>query len=252
MEEILERLLAGDFSVDEALRLLRAEHVEAVGDMARLDPTRQRRKGVPEVIYAPGKSPSTVAELARRMLQATGVALISRVSPEVDAGLRALGTDVDVYGQARRLRSNPRPPRARGHVAILTAGTSDVDVAEEARMVAETMGARVSRAYDVGVAALHRLTEPLQAMVSEDPDAFIVVAGMEGALPSVVAGLVAAPVIAVPTSTGYGAGGRGLAALLAMLQSCSPGVTVVNIDNGVGAGATAALIAARAGARQKA
>ena len=189
------------------------------------------------------------------MLLASGTALVSRVAPDQDAALQetALGAsaEIDEYGQGRRLRTGAARTKTRGHVAILAAGTSDFDVAEEARMVAETMGARVSSAYDVGVAALHRLSQPLREMVAADVDVYVVVAGMEGALPSVVAGLVAAPVVAVPTSTGYGAGGRGLAALLAMLQSCSPGVSVVNIDNGVGAGAMAGLIATRASTRRQ-
>jgi len=130
-------------------------------------------------------------------------------------------------------------------VGLLTAGTADIPVAEEAALVIEHMGCRVERAYDVGVAGLHRLTEPLARLVEAEVDVLVVVAGMEGALPSVVAGLVDVPVIGVPTSTGYGLGGDGTAALYAMLQSCSPGLVVVNIDNGVGAGAAAALIARR-------
>jgi NCAIR mutase (PurE)-related protein len=255
VKEILERLLAGEFSVEEALRLLQADRVEAVGDLARLDPDRLPRKGVPEVIYAPGKSAEVAAQLALRLLQSSGVALVSQAGPDHDQALRiaavGAGAEVDSFGSGRRLRRPGwAPSGSGGAVGILAAGTSDIDVAEEARMVAETIGARVTRAYDVGVSALHRLAEPLAAMVADDVDVLVVVAGMEGALPSVVAGLVAVPVIAVPTSSGYGAGGGGLAALLAMLQSCSPGVSVVNIDNGIGAGATAALIAAR-GARTR-
>lgn len=249
MRDILERLLAGEFSVDEALRALDADRVDRVGELARLDPERLRRKGVPEVILASSKTPAVTAELAQRMLDATGIALVSRVSREHDAALSGLGADIDVFGGARRLRArgtDAPDASGRGGVGILTGGTSDVDVAEEARMVAETMGVPVARAYDVGISAVHRLAEPLAAMVAQDIDAYVVVAGMEGALPTLVGGLVAAPVIAVPASAGYGAGGGGLAALLAMLQSCSPGVTVVNIDNGIGAGAAAALVALRA------
>lgn len=169
------------------------------------------------------------------------------------AAAAAAGADYQRFGRGRRLLSahaTEGAATAAGGpaIGILAAGTSDVDVAEEARMVAETMGAAVTTAYDVGVAALHRLAQPLAAMVDAGVDALVVVAGMEGALPSVVGGLVASPVIAVPTSVGYGAGGGGLAALLGMLQSCSPGITVVNIDNGVGAGAAAGLIAVRAAA----
>ena len=256
MKEILERLLAGEFSVDEALRVLQAEHAERVGELARLDPDRMRRKGVPEVVLAPGKTPALTAELAVRLLDHGGLALVSRVGAEHDEALRAAaseaGASVDDFGSGRRLRRAEAPEPGTGAIGILTGGSADVDVAEEARMVAETMGVRVLRAYDVGISAIHRLAEPLAAMVEADVDALVVVAGMEGALPTLVGGLVSAPVVAVPTSTSYGAGGGGLATLLAMLQTCSPGVTVVNIDNGVGAGAAAALIAlriARAGAR---
>jgi NCAIR mutase (PurE)-related protein len=251
MREILERLLAGEFSVDEALRAIQGERVEKVGELGRLDPDRVRRKGVPEVILADAKTPELTATLAMRLLDASGVALVSRVDDEHDAALRAAAKDgrtrveIDVFGSGRRLRRTPLMAATGGSIGILSGGSSDVDVAEEARMVAETMGVAVSRAYDVGISAVHRLAEPLAAMVEADVDALVVVAGMEGALPTLVAGLVAAPVVAVPTSTGYGAGGKGLAALLAMLQSCSPGVVVVNIDNGIGAGAAAALIAQR-------
>jgi NCAIR mutase (PurE)-related protein len=250
MKEILERLLAGEFSVDEALRALEAEHVERIGELARLDPDRMRRKGVPEVIMAPGKTPALTAELAVRLLDRAGLALVSRVDAGHDEPLRAAAleahADVDVYGSGRRLRRDNAPQPGTGSIGILSGGSSDFDVAEEARMVAETMGVRVLRAYDVGISAIHRLAEPLGAMVEADVDALVVVAGMEGALPTLVGGLVSAPVVAVPTSNGYGAGGGGLSALLSMLQTCSPGVTVVNIDNGIGAGAAAALIALRA------
>jgi NCAIR mutase (PurE)-related protein len=250
MKEILERLLAGEFSVDEALRALEAEHVERVGELARLDPDRMRRKGVPEVVMSPGKTPALTAELAVRLLDHAGVALVSRVGAEHDKALRAAaneaGASMDAFGSGRRLRRGNAPEPGTGSIGILSGGSSDVDVAEEARMVAETMGVRVLRAYDVGISAIHRLAEPLAAMVEADVDALVVVAGMEGALPTLVGGLVSAPVVAVPTSAGYGAGGGGLAALLSMLQTCSPGVTVVNIDNGIGAGAAAALIALRA------
>jgi NCAIR mutase (PurE)-related protein len=249
MKEILERLLAGEFSVDEAMRALGAEHIEQVGELARLDPDRMRRKGVPEVVLAPGKNPTLTAELAVRLLDHAGVALVSRVDGEHDESLRdaasKAGACVDVFGSGRRLRRSEPPEPGSRAIGILTGGSSDVDVAEEARMVAETMGVRVLRAYDVGISAIHRLAEPLAAMVEADVDALVVVAGMEGALPTLVGGLVSAPVVAVPTSVGYGAGGGGLAALLSMLQTCSPGVTVVNIDNGVGGGAAAALIALR-------
>ncbi|MGI8610300.1 MAG: nickel pincer cofactor biosynthesis protein LarB [Candidatus Dormibacteria bacterium] len=253
MREVLERLLAGEFTVEEALRALDAHHVDIAGDLARLDPDRLRRKGVPEVIYSPGKAPEVTVELAARMFDAAGQVLISRVEPATDVLLRDLaatrGATYRAYGGSRRLvardgdnATDHSPP---GGVGILAAGTSDIDVAEEARMVVDAMGIACQHAYDVGASALHRLETPLKRMLASGVDAVVVVAGMEAALPTVVAGLVSVPVVAVPVSTGYGAGGRGLAALLSMLQSCSPGVSVVNIDNGIGAGACAGLIAAR-------
>ena len=255
MRDVLERLLAGEFTVEEALRALDAQQVEVTGDLARLDPGRRQRKGVPEVIFAPGKSAVITAELAGRMLDLAGLALVSRVGPEHDEALRVLadgrGLWLEVFGSARRLQTadhgtlvGAARPATCG-VGILAAGTSDVDVAEEARMVVDSMGVNSLHAYDVGAAALHRLHDPLKDMIAAGVDAIIVAAGMDAALPTVVAGLVSVPVIAVPVSTGYGAGGRGLAALLSMLQCCSPGVSVVNIDNGVGAGAAAGLVALR-------
>ena len=257
MREVLERLLAGEFTVEEALRALDAQNVDIAGDLARLDPDRLRRKGVPEVIYAPGKDPEVTAELASRMLDASGQALVSRVDARIDGLLRAVAearaAELLAYGSARRLVAAGRAGSGAagrdgaitGGVGILAAGTSDGNVAEEARMVVDAMGIHSRHAYDVGASALHRLQAPLREMVAGGVDVVIVAAGMEAALPTVVAGLVSVPVIAVPVSTGYGAGGRGLAALLSMLQTCSPGVTVVNIDNGIGAGAAAGLVAAR-------
>ncbi|GAC1333896.1 MAG: nickel pincer cofactor biosynthesis protein LarB [Candidatus Dormibacteria bacterium] len=248
MREVLEKLLAGDFTVEEALRALDAQQVDVAGALARLDPHRLRRKGVPEVIYAPGKSPEVTRELAGRMLEISGLALVSRVSAPHHDQLQTLagerGVELELFGSSRRLQSSAAPLLDAG-VGILAGGTSDVDVAEEARMVLESMGIPVVHAYDVGAAALQRLHDPLREMVEAGVDAIVVAAGMDAALPTVVAGLVSVPVIAVPVSTGYGAGGRGLAALLAMLQCCSPGVSVVNFDNGIGAGAAAGLVARR-------
>lgn len=216
----------------------------------RPDPARERRKGVPEVVFGETKTTEQVIAMARSLLEATGRALISRVRPETLATLRqdfqaytlrvreAAGAVV-IYQPGYTLRSTG------GRVGVLSAGTSDVPVAEEAALIAEEMGCRVTCIYDVGVAGLHRLLEPLRDLLAGGVDVIIVAAGMDGALPSVVAGLVPVPVIGLPTSVGYGLGGNGVAALLSMLQTCAPGLSVVNIDNGVGAGATAALIANR-------
>lgn len=217
---------------------------------ARPDFRREGRKGVPEVILAEGKPLDDVLEITRRFVEDTGRALLSRVSQGLLGQLRQSFPchSIEVYGGARMVvvRSPDKPVvRTGGKIGIITAGTSDIPVAEEARVLAQEMGCEVLTAFDVGVAGVHRVFQPLRAMLEAPVDAIIVVAGMDGALPSVVAGLVDVPVIGLPTSTGYGLGGRGVAALLSMLQTCSPGLTVVNIDNGVGAGATAALIANR-------
>lgn len=216
----------------------------------RPDPTRAQRKGVPEVIFAESKTTSQVISMAHSLLDATGRAIISRVRPETLAALRQefQSAQLRAHEAARALviyQPGYVPMRTGGRVGILSAGTSDIPVAEEAALVADEMGCQVTCIYDVGVAGLHRLLEPLRDLLASGVDALIVAAGMDGALPSVVAGLVPVPVIGLPTSVGYGLGGNGLAALLSMLQTCAPGLTVVNIDNGVGAGSTAALIANR-------
>ncbi len=216
----------------------------------RADPGREQRKGVPEVIFGETKETAQIITMARGLLAGSGRAIISRVRPEV---IEALGAALPEYtlrtrdaaravviyehGYARR--------RTGGRVGIISAGTSDIPVAEEAALIAEEMGCDVTCIYDVGVAGLHRLIEPMRNLLASGVDAIVVAAGMDGALPSVVAGLVPVPVIGLPTSIGYGMGGKGVAALLSMLQTCVPGLSVVNIDNGVGAGSTAALIANR-------
>ena len=234
--------------------------VAAVADFARLDLDRQARTGRPEVIYAAGKTPEQVVAIAERLLAAHGRVLVSRVGDAHHAALLAAfggaeGTTVERragFPTAVVRRADAPTIRIVGHVGILTAGTADLPVADEARAMIEAMGCRVSLVADVGVAGLARLFAPLRALLDggegEGVGALIVAAGMDGALPSVVAGLAPVPVIGVPTSTGYGAGGNGIAALLAMLQTCAPGLTVVNIDNGIGAGAAAALIARGAAA----
>lgn len=216
----------------------------------RPDPARERRKGVPEVIFGETKTTLQVISMAHSLLEGTGHAIISRVKPETLGALRQefQTCTLRVREAARALviyQPGYQPARTGGRVGVLSAGTSDVPVAEEAALMAEEMGCQVTCVYDVGVAGLHRLLEPLRALLSSEVDVMIVAAGMDGALPSVVAGLVPVPVIGLPTSVGYGLGGRGVAALLSMLQTCAPGLSVVNIDNGIGAGSTAALIANR-------
>lgn len=216
----------------------------------RPDAGREQRKGAPEVIFGETKETPQIIAMARGLLAGSGRAIISRLRPDAVASVRAAFPEyrVRVREAARAMViSHPeyQRPQTGGHVGVISAGTSDIPVAEEATLIAEEMGSRVSCIYDVGVAGLHRLLEPLRAVLADNVDVIIVAAGMDGALPSVVAGLVPVPVIGLPTSIGYGLGGKGLAALLTMLQTCAPGLSVVNIDNGVGAGITAALIANR-------
>ena len=210
-------------------------------DFARIDREREERCGVPEVIYAPGKNAEQIVAIMRATTAAGVNAWASRVSPEqAESILGALPAAV-YHGEARALTWDvaPLPPRD-GLVAVLCGGTSDLPVAEEAAFTAERLGSNVLREYDLGVAGLHRLLARIDAI--REARAVVVAAGMEGALPSVVGGLVSAPVIAVPTSAGCGAGAGGFAALLSMLTGCAAGVTVVNIDNGFGAGVAAAKI----------
>jgi NCAIR mutase (PurE)-related protein len=216
---------------------------------ANLDFHRRERTGIPEAILAEGKTAAQVAALAEQMVARAGIALVTRVSDVLAREIKKRGPyEVTYYETGRILvatRAGFHPASTGGAIAVLAAGTSDLPVAEEARVTAECMGCTVSAFYDVGVAGIHRLVGPLEHIHENGISAVVAVAGMEGALPTVVRGLVAVPVIGVPTSVGYGYGGKGEAALMTMLQSCAPGLTVVNIDNGFGAGATAALIANR-------
>jgi len=216
----------------------------------RPDPNRERRKGVPEVVFAETKEDAQILAMAQGLLTESGRAIISRMRPESIPVMKEVFHDYAVrMREASRAMVIYVPGYVRqstgGHVGVISAGTSDIPVAEEAALIAEEMGCRVTTIYDVGVAGLHRLIGPLRDLLLAEVDVIIVAAGMDGALPSVVAGLVPVPVIGLPTSIGYGMGGKGVAALLSMLQTCAPGLSVVNIDNGVGAGSTAALIANR-------
>lgn len=227
---------------------------EADDSLARLDFDRLRRTGVPEVIYAESKSDRLLAEAIATALTRSERVTVSRISDDRVDHISVLLGRSDVMVE----RPNPgstvvfalsgsTPPPEQGFVAVITAGTSDIDAAGEAATVVREIGCRVEIVADVGVAGLHRLILPLQRVVNDGVDVIIVAAGMDGALPSVVAGLVDVPVIGLPTSVGYGVARGGHAALNTMLSSCAPGLTVVNIDNGIGAGASAARIARRGG-----
>lgn len=222
--------------------------VERVGDVARLDVEREARTGLPEVVLAEGKADAHLVAIARALASAKGHLLVSRLAPERLALFEHLGLHLRYHAEARLLAASAPgavdAPRTGGRVAVLAAGTADYAVAEEARLVADALGCDTERAYDVGVAGLHRLYPELDRLLAWDADCFVVAAGREGALAPVVAGLVDRPVIGLPVSVGYGMGGRGEAALLTMLQSCSP-LTTVNIDAGVVAGLSAAQLANR-------
>jgi NCAIR mutase (PurE)-related protein len=224
-------------------------------DFAQPDLGRQQRKGVPEIVLADRKTPQQNVALAARFVEAEGRAILSRVTSESEDALRQAFPPpaiIEWLPAPRAMilrRADYAPPQTGGRVGVVTAGTSDIPIAEEAALLCREMGCQVHTVYDVGVAGLHRLFEPLQRLVAEvGVDVLIVAAGMDGALPSVVSGLVDVPVVGLPTSVGYGLGGDGIAALLSMLQTCAPGMAVVNIDNGIGAGAMAGLIANRAAA----
>jgi pyridinium-3,5-biscarboxylic acid mononucleotide synthase len=220
--------------------------------LIRVDLNRARRAGIPEFVLAGSKAWSEVSDALRRLVEANGRAMASRVRTEDVAAIQdALQPTISVeaFPAARVLiASHPgiARPNLGGIVGILSAGTSDIPVATEASLAAAEMGATIIEAWDVGVAGLHRLVAPLERFMAARVDVLVVAAGMDGALPSVVAGLVDVPVIGLPTSVGYGQGAGGAGALTTMLQSCAPGLVVVNIDNGIGAGSTAALIANRA------
>jgi NCAIR mutase (PurE)-related protein len=252
LREVLEKISKSELSVEEAERLLRFYAIEEIGKCARIDVNREFRNGVPEIILADGKSASDLVDISSRLLAKSGRVIVSRCSKEQIDALRGAASSGDILQINERARmvvirkTAVTVEKTGGKIGILTAGTSDVGVAEEAKVLAEEIGCEVTTAYDVGVAGIHRLLEPLKELVLKDVDVIIVVAGREGALASVVAGLVDVPVIGVPTSNSFGFGEKGLSALMAMLQSCSLGLAVVNIDSGVAAGAVAATIANRA------
>ncbi len=249
LEEVLNAVANGTLPAAKAAARLKRGEVRYLDGFAVLDAGRTVRKGVPEVVYASGKTPSQVADICAALLGSGNRVLVSNPSPEQEAELRLRLPGVPARRAGRALvLGGGEPEPTGGRVGALSGGTSDLPVLEEALAVAREMGVAVRSYPDVGVAGLHRLSGPLAELAAFDPDCLVVAAGMEGALPSVVCGLVAVPVVGLPTSTGYGLGGDGTAAILGMLQTCSPGLSVVNVDNGVGAGATAALIANRAAA----
>ena len=261
------RYSKGELSIDELQKQISINSIEQVANnVAQLDINREIRKGIPEVIFAKGKEYADLLEITRAAVRRNGRVIVSKVQPEqllirlckalkkvkleIEIGKKSstilvwkrshLFLSSEASGGGSRGGSGGAP--AGGKIGILAAGTSDIGIAEEARLMAKSMGCETIESYDVGIAGIHRLFPALQEMISKNVGAIVVVAGMEGALASVVTSMVNIPVIGVPTSVGYGFGSDGVAALASMLQSCTPGLSVVNIDNGIGAGATAALI----------
>ncbi len=242
LKTLLQEVAEGILDPDRALDRLKHLAFETVGDFARIDHHRALRTGFPEVIWGPGKTPEQIAQIMTSMQSRASVIMATRITPEVHQQIQGQIPAVQYFPAARISAIVPDVPPSPhpGTITILCAGTADLPVAEEAAITAELSGFGVKRLWDVGVAGIHRLLS--HRHVLEDADVLIVVAGMEGALPSVVGGLVDCPVIAVPTSIGYGASFNGLAALLGMLNSCTTGIGVVNIDNGFGAARLACQI----------
>jgi len=237
LRDILGAVAAGDLTPDEAAEVMRERNL----GYARVDVDRLNRRGLAEVIYCPGKTADQVLGIVRELIAAGQDVYATRVSAEQVEVVTQAVPEAVYHATARAITVDVAPrPEAIGRVSVVCAGTSDLPVGEEAALTAERMGAHVERIFDVGVAGLHRLMAHIDDLRASR--VVVVVAGMEGALPSVVGGLIDKPVIAVPTSVGYGTSLRGLSALLAMLNSCVPGITVVNIDNGFGAGVAAAMI----------
>jgi hypothetical protein len=240
IEKLLNEVKNGDTTIENAMEVLKDFPYTDLG-FARIDNHREMRTGYPEIIYCAGKSIGQVSEIFRVMAEKENNVMGTRATEEMYQAVRAVSPDAVFFPMARIIslqKAKPEVPASR--IAIITAGTSDMPVAEEAAITAELLGNNVLRIYDAGVAGIHRLVDKLPEI--RNCRVIVVIAGMEGALASVVGGLVDKPVIAVPTSVGYGANFGGISALLAMLTSCSTGVTVVNIDNGFGAGFAASMI----------
>ncbi|HXG07078.1 MAG TPA: nickel pincer cofactor biosynthesis protein LarB [Nitrososphaera sp.] len=253
LHSILSRFANGSLTLSEVEREISIHAVEKIGEIAQLDVNREMRKGMPEIIFSENKEYRDIIRIALAAIRNNGQVVVSRIRKnevsKVAAALRRKEMDVEIGRNSTTLlasdKSFGRKMINGASIGIMAAGTSDVGVAEEARLVAKAMACYTITSYDIGIAGIHRLFPALKEMMLQQVGAIVVVAGMEGALASVVASMVDVPVIGVPTSVGYGFGGNGVAALASMLQSCTLGLAVMNIDNGVGAGAYAATIAKR-------
>jgi len=239
LKKLINRIKDKKISPDEAYAKLKALPYEDIG-FAKLDHHRHLRRGFPEVIYCEGKTKEQIAKIARKLSKNSGELLATRADKKAFQAVKKTLKKAKYHEKARIITAGNSRKKEKGNILVVSAGTSDIPVAEEAAVTAEFLGNKVERLYDVGVAGIHRLFKNMKILKSAD--VLIVIAGMEGALASVVSGLVDKPVIAVPTSVGYGASFKGLSALLTMMNSCSPGVAVVNIDNGFGAGCMASII----------
>lgn len=249
MKDILERFANGEINIDEAEQLLKSNAILEFDDIAKMDIKRNDRAGFPEAVFAPSKNYEDLLVIIKKYMETSDNDLIiTKLSAERyerilnDLGENSLIFDYNPRAHILIIRKEVKERKPIAKIGIITAGTSDIDIAEEARVIVEEGGCEAITSYDIGIAGIHRLFPQIAHMVKEGVKAFIVCAGMEGALPSVVAGLVDVPVIGVPTSVGYGVGEGGRVALDAMLQSCAPGIAVVNIDNGFGAGVFALTI----------
>ncbi len=249
MKDILEKLVEGELDIEEAMNLLKADTVLEFDDIAKFDNNRSNRAGFPEAVFSPSKDYEDLLLIIRKYLENNDEDLIvTKLSyARYEKILNDLGENSFIFDYNKRaqilvIRKERRDKEKIAKVGIITAGTSDINIAEEARVIVEEGGCEAITSYDIGIAGIHRLFPQIAHMLKEGVRVFIVCAGMEGALPSVVAGLVDVPVIGVPTSVGYGVGEGGRVALDAMLQSCAPGIAVVNIDNGFGAGVFALTI----------
>jgi NCAIR mutase (PurE)-related protein len=250
LEEILKSLKTGKLPLSKARELLSLYSLEKIEDFAQIDINRKMRRGIPEVIFAENKNFDEIKKITQRVLKKSKSVLISRLNKSDYSKLRNYAKKSKIKTKLGKKASSillykSNLQNTMGKVGVVTAGTSDIGVAEEARLMCEAMNCSCICKYDVGIAGVHRIFPVLKDFLENDVDVIIVVAGMEGALATLVSSLVDIPVIGVPTSVGYGYGEKGIAALAAMLQSCSLGLSVVNIDNGIGAGAIAASIANR-------
>ncbi len=250
LDEILQSLKAGKLSVTKAQKLLSLYSVEKIENIAQIDIGRKKRRGIPEVVFAQNKKLDEIKKIIQRIMKKTDSVLVSRINkkdfPKVVNYAKKIKLKTKTGKNSTSiLLFKKQIKKGHGKIGILTAGTSDIAVAEETRLMCEAMNCECICSYDVGIAGMHRVFPILKEFVKKDVDAIVVAAGMEGALATIVSSVVDIPVIGVPTSVGYGYGEKGIAALAAMLQSCALGLSVVNIDNGIGAGAIAANIANR-------